>query len=118
LQHAAAARLAAPSGRSRMLQELPALLELLHALCVVNHRRRWPLEQLCEKAAPGTGHRPAVREGIRAQLEELSRLTEGFCRLVENPHADGGLFVRVEKKGFGEALAKLTAAIAADGAGQ
>ena len=110
----AARRLAAPSPRARLLGRLPGLLEDLRALCVVNRRRRWDLELLCAKLAPGAPPRAAERAQMRAQLEELARLTDGFCRVFENTHADGGTFVRVEKKGFGEALAKLNAAIAVE----
>jgi hypothetical protein len=96
---------------ARLVNSLPGLCESLRSICVVNKRYIWPIVVLCSKIAPAnTIHRPGVKEELRAQLEELGRLTDGYVDVFENTHADKGTFVKIEKKGFAEALAKLQAA--------
>ncbi len=108
-----AEKLFTPTARERLHGQLPPLFEELRSLCVVNRRYKWPFDVLCAKLAASSVGRPGVKEELRVQLEELGKLTQGFCQVFENTHADGGTFVKLSKRGFREALARLTAAIAA-----
>ena len=102
----------AVSDAAKMLSGFPILCESLRSLCVVNKRYVWPFVVLCTKLVPANQiHRPGVKEELRAQLEELGTITGGYVEVFDNTHADGGTYVRVGKKGFAEAMTKLTAAL-------
>ena len=108
---AAQKRLDPEAGERRRRERLPGLCEQIRGLCALNKRHRWPLVVLIPKLVERSS-RPGVREETLGLLQLLALVTEDWIRVIENTHADGGIFVHVQKKDFPKALAKAVAAAA------